>query len=106
MVLGQAMFLQVPNASNKRVLAAGKVAESTADKFTVAFEEKLQLESGLQTLVFFEMRGKFFQQGANLLEINTENAEPIHCFQKVGEIVSAEQRQTFRVGGCSLFNPR
>jgi hypothetical protein len=56
---GQRMFLLLPNPSNKRVLIAGKVVETTAETFAITLEVPQELASGMETLAFCEVRGKF-----------------------------------------------
>ena len=94
---GQGMFLLVPKASGKPVLVPGKVIDSKTTSFTIQFEEAPSLEVGLESLAYCDVRGKFFQQGATLTEIKTDLPQPAFVFTRVGEPVSAEQRQTFRV---------
>ena len=94
---GQGMFLLVPKASGKPVLVPGKVIESKTATFTIQFEEAPKVQVGLETQAYCDVRGKFFQQNATLTEIKTDSAAPAFVFARVGEPVSAEQRQTFRV---------
>jgi len=93
----QNMFLLLPGDSEKRVLQPGKVIESSAPSFSIAFDEPIELPVGLDTLAFCEVRGKFFQQGASLVEVREGGPASIYVFNRVGDPVSAEQRQTFRV---------
>jgi hypothetical protein len=91
------MFLLVPSSSNKPVLLPAKVIESNGQCYAIQFDEAPAVEVGLETLAYCDVRGKFFQQGATLIEIKTDSPKPPFVFARVGEAVSAEQRQTFRV---------
>jgi hypothetical protein len=94
---GQAMYLLVPSANNRPVLVPGKVTASSAQSFTVVFDDSCTLTVGMETLAYCDVRGKFFQQGATLTEISEDPSARAYVFKRVGEPVSAEQRQTFRV---------
>jgi hypothetical protein len=94
------MFLLSPSQSEKRVLLPGKVVESTAESFAITLEAPQQFTVGLETLAFCEIRGKFFQQGATLIEVRDQIQPVTFVFNRNGEPVSAEQRQTFRVSAA------
>jgi PilZ domain len=94
--VGNAMYLLIPSPSKKRVLHPGKVIESDATSFAAEFEESIAPPVGGDVNAFCEVRGKFFQQGAVVSEIRTNNPCVI-VFRRNGEPVSAESRQTYRV---------
>jgi hypothetical protein len=94
---GQGMYLLIPNASKKPLLVPGKVVESGAASFAIQFEESSDIHVGLETVAYGDVRGKFFQQGATLTEVRATEPKATYLFLRVGEPVSAEQRQTFRV---------
>ncbi len=98
--VGTATFLLIPNGSNKRVLYPGKVVESEAIQFAAEFDEAINSKLpvvGAEVIAYGELRGKFYQQGAIIFEIRASDARPVIVFDRVGDAVSAEQRQTFRV---------
>ncbi len=94
---GATMYLLIPSADNKKVLHPGKVLEVTAERYVAEFEEALTpaVESDVNS--FAENNGKFFQQGAVVAEVRVAGPKPVIAFRRNGEIVSAEQRQIFRV---------
>jgi hypothetical protein len=94
---GQGMFLLVPTNSKKPLLVPGKVTESNTSSFAINLDDACDLKAGLETLAYCDVRGKFFQQGATLAEITPTLPKITYVFTRVGEPVSAEQRQTFRV---------
>ena len=98
--VGTTMFLLIPNASNKRVLYPGKVTESDGLQFVSEFDESITARlpaAGTEMIAYGEMRGKFYQQGATVVELRAGEAKPVIVFARSGDPVSAEQRQTFRV---------
>lgn len=91
------MYLLVPDASNKRVLRAGTVVGSTRQIFVAEMEESIDVPVGKDVNAFGDVRGKFYQQGAVVTELRQIEPRSIIAFKRVGEPVSAENRQTFRV---------
>ncbi len=94
---GQEMYLLEPSGSDKRVLHPGKVIESSADAFAIVLAKPLNVAVGTEMLAFCDVRGKFFQQGAILIEIRADADKTVFAFNRSGEAISAENRQTFRV---------
>jgi hypothetical protein len=91
------MFLLIPDASNTRTLHPGKVIESDAQGFVSEFEEPIAPPVGTDVNAYGKIRGKFFQQGAVVVAVRQTEPHPVIAFTRVGEPVSAENRQTFRV---------
>jgi hypothetical protein len=94
--VGNAMYLLIPSPSKRRVLHPGKVIESDATSFVAEFEETIAPPVDGDVNAYCEVRGKFFQQGAVVVEIRTSKPCVI-VFRRSGESVSAENRQTYRV---------
>ena len=94
---GTEMYLLIPDASNKRILHPGKVIESDAQGFVGEFEEPIAPPVGADVNAYGKVRGKFFQQGAAGVAIRQTEPQPVIAFTRVGELVSAENRQTYRV---------
>ncbi|MGA3068372.1 MAG: PilZ domain-containing protein [Tepidisphaeraceae bacterium] len=93
---GQAMFLLIPSLSKTKYLHPGKVIESDGSSFTAEFEEAIILELGSDVIVFCEVNRKFCQQGAIVREIRSSPEVGI-IFERCGEVVSAEGRESYRV---------
>lgn len=91
------MYLMIPSESNERVLHLGKVLECSPTDFSAEFEEPIAPEVGAELIAFAEMRGKFFQQGAVVIETKVPGTKPVILLSRVGDVVNAEQRQMFRV---------
>jgi hypothetical protein len=94
---GAAMFLLIPNPDNARILHAGKVIESSREGFVAEFEQSIAPPVGSDVNAYAETRGKFFQQGAVVVEIRQALPRSVIVFSRAGEPVSAEQRQLYRV---------
>lgn len=107
------MYLLIPRAGKQqKILHPGRVVESDAKTFVAEFEESIEPAVGADVVAYGEVGGKFFQQGAVVSELRgfgsgagagtSASAGPIIAFGRVGEVVSAEQRQTFRVSVAML----
>lgn len=89
-------FLCLPNAQNKRVLHEGKVLDLDGRRVVIEFDDTLTAGSGAEVLLFAEIRGKFFQQGATITQQRQDAEKSTIEFHTVGDPVSAEQRGSFR----------
>jgi hypothetical protein len=98
------VYLLVPNESNERVLHPGRVLDTSAgDVIVIGFAQKIAPPAGSDVNLFFEHRGKFFQQTGTITaartgadESDASVAQSI-AFRCVGEPVSAESRGSYRV---------
>jgi hypothetical protein len=97
LMAGADMFLLIPDRSNDRVLHRGRVIESNAELFVAEFEEQICPALDSDVNAYGEVRGKFFQQGAKVTETRIVGPRSVIVFARCGEVVSAENRQTFRV---------
>jgi hypothetical protein len=91
------LFLLIPGKSKTRTLHPGKVIELDGSTYTAAFETCLTIDAGTEVVVYAEVNGKFFQQGAKVILVRQSEPTAIVAFTQVGEPVSAESRQTYRV---------
>jgi hypothetical protein len=98
---GTEMFLLIPEETNGRILHPGKVIESDAIGFLAEFDATIAPAVGSDVNAYGEVRGKFFQQGAKVAEIRAAEGKCVLAFSRVGDPVSAENRQTFRVSVVS-----
>jgi hypothetical protein len=89
------VVVQLLLLAQTRILKPGKVVQSTGNEIVVEFEETLPIELGADTLLFVTYRDKFFQQGVKVRQVE-QAATTIATLEKVGEFVSAEQRQIYR----------
>lgn len=96
LAVGNAVFLLIPSPSKRRILHPGVVIESDSTTFVAEFEYPVAPPLDSDVNAYCEVNGKFFQQGARVTEIHTGTSCVI-VFQRVGEPVSAESRQTYRV---------
>jgi hypothetical protein len=97
--VGAPVFLLVPGSSHKkRVLVPGTVNSVNGGVVTASFEqEPPTLEGGADVVIFYNRATKFMQQGAKIVPSEGAAAQATLAFQFVGEAVSAEQRQIYRV---------
>jgi hypothetical protein len=93
---GQPMFLLIPSPSKTKYLYPGTVIKSDRTSFTAKFEDAIMPEVGSDVIAFCESNQKFCQQGAKVREILVGDEVGI-VFERVGEVVSAESRESYRV---------
>lgn len=94
---GTDIFVLIPNAANTRVLHPGKVLEVDAQHVVAEFDDSITPAAGSEVIVYGNYLGKFYQQGAAVIELRTAGLKPIIGFSRIGDAVSAEQRQIYRV---------
>src|SRR5262249_29945805 len=94
---GTKILLLVPNEGNQRILHPGEVIESDAQGYVVEFDEPIAPAVGANVNAYGDVRGRFYQQGAVVAAIRQTEPHPVIAFTRVGDPVSAENRQTFRV---------
>jgi hypothetical protein len=105
-------FLLIPNERNERILQRGIVVQLNGNDAVIQFEKPVGLKAGDETTLAAEVRGKFLQQGVNVVAMGAAAERPttgstappalpspgcmisVTC---VGEPVSAEKRGSFRV---------
>ncbi|MBV8780974.1 MAG: PilZ domain-containing protein [Phycisphaerae bacterium] len=90
------MMLLLPSNSNRRVLHPGLVLESDDKRVVCQFEEPIAPVEGSDVIAFGLVKEKFFQQSVRVKSYLPSNGSPIIEFQRTGDPVSAEQRQTYR----------
>ena len=95
---GMDVFIQINPDSKKRVLSPGTSIALTEDGVTAEFEDgMLELQEGQELLFYFEHRQQFMQQAARVQTLLEEEPKRIVEFELIGDPVSAESRQNFRV---------
>jgi hypothetical protein len=90
------VHLSVPNAENKRVLYEGRVIDLDGQRVVAEFDQTLTLAEGSEVMLFAEVRGKFFQQGATVTQQRQDTPLTTIEFHTKGDPVSAEQRGSYR----------
>jgi len=95
--VGTTMFLLIAGESKQKILHRGKVVHSDEQVFICEFQEHIWPDVGADVNAYCEVRGKFYQQGAKVMAQVQAAPCPILAFRRVGEPVSAEQRETYRV---------
>ena len=107
---GDRFYVQIPNQSGKRILHPATVVEHEDSKYIAEVEvSSPPLEAGNDIIIFFELKKEFMQQSGRIDMIKPSD-NPINDsqqingptgttigFQLVGEPVSAENRQCYRV---------
>jgi hypothetical protein len=98
LLVGNPVYLLVPSPSKKRILHPGEVIESDATSFVGKFGDPIAPATESDVNAFCEVNGKFFQQGAVVMEIRPDPGPgSVIALRRNGEPVSAENRQTYRV---------
>lgn len=92
------VYLSVPNAQNQRILHEGRIIDLDGPRVVAEFDQVLTSAQGSEVMLFAEVRGKFFQQGATVTQQRQDTPVTTIEFQTQGEPVSAEQRGSYRTG--------
>lgn len=96
--IGGAFFLQIPDESKRRILHPAKVVGLDGDTYTAELEEQEpDIAEGRDVFIFYNAQRDFLQQSARILTILGDEPKPTIEFETIGEPVSAESRQYFRV---------
>ena len=92
------IFLQIPDESETRTLHPARVVEVTDGMYTVQVEEKdVPLDAGQVVFIYFEVDQKFMQQSARIDAIMQADPKQVVGLETIGEPLSAENRECFRV---------
>jgi len=92
------LFLRIPDESDERVLHPAKIVDVQDGIYTAQLEEAdLPLTAGQTVLVYYEIEQKFMQQAARIDAVMQAEPEAIVGFETIGEPMSAEERQWYRV---------
>ncbi len=91
-------FIQIPDASNQRILHPACIAGVSDGTYTAQLEENdLSIEAGDDVFVYFEVRNEFMQQPARVSTVFASEPALTIGFELQGDPVSAESRQCYRV---------
>jgi len=93
------VYLRLPGQAANPVLYPAKVVQAhSTSSFTLQPEDDaLACEVGLEILIYFEFGGEFVQQSACIEALSDDDSEGGISLKTIGERVSAENRQTYRV---------
>ena len=111
---GDRFYVQIPNQTGERILHPSVVVEKEGSKYVAEVEvSSPPLEAGNDIVIFFELNGEFMQQAGRIdmvkpatassedtstsSSLNSNHPSTSVGFQLVGEAISAENRQSFRV---------
>jgi hypothetical protein len=105
LTINSGLFVRIPGESQQRILHPATLIEANDATFTAETEEDdLTFEAGQEILVYFEYRREFMQQTARIDAVmQSDDAKPVIGFQLLGDAVSAESRQCYRVS-TALMN--
>ncbi len=96
------IHIQDPAKTGKRYLHTGRVQELEPGGLTMIFEKpRFRVEAGQEIVVFYNHRRKFVQQAAKVAELQQGEQELVLNIELVGEAVSAEGREHYRVSTIS-----
>ena len=117
--IGDGLFIETRTQSTARILHPAKIVGAKDDGYTVEIEEAdVSLAKGAEFQIYFEVHGKFVKQAATIEAVYDDEPDVTIEFITVGEPMSAESRQHFRVStvtsnltatfgaqtGCKLLN--
>ncbi|MBI1336936.1 MAG: hypothetical protein GC164_08240 [Phycisphaera sp.] len=97
LVKDQNVFILLESDSSQRILRQGVVIECNDESFTAQFTETLALQVGQSVLAHAEVNRRFMQQGATVTALLEDPNNLTIVFNRVGEPISAESRNAFRV---------
>jgi len=92
------IFLNLPSESTKTILHPATVKEPGEHGHTAELEEPdVTLEAGQDIFVYYELKRKFVKQAARIDAVMQTDPTLVVGFEVTGEIVSAENREWYRV---------
>ncbi|MHA7840181.1 MAG: hypothetical protein ACX98W_22175 [bacterium] len=100
---GNDILFQEPTCETRR-LRRSVVLEASEGRLSVRFvAEPFAFEPGQEALMYFNGPHEFMQQVGRVLEIQEEDAVegPVFLLETVGDAISAESRQDYRVSTLS-----
>ncbi len=101
--IGDGFFIETSTQSTARILHPARILGTKDGGFTAEIEEaNVSLAEGAEFLVYFEVKGEFVKQAAKIEAVYDEEPNPTIEFITVGDPVSAESRQHFRVSTVML----
>ncbi|UCD76392.1 MAG: hypothetical protein JSV91_05590 [Phycisphaerales bacterium] len=97
LTIDDGLFLQIPGDSGQRTLHPATVVDVRDNLYSVKLEENVPVEPGQDVLIYYETKREFVQQSANVGATMPFEATPVLRIVTIGEPVSAETRQCYRV---------
>ncbi len=93
------VFLRLTIGAGKRILHPAKIVRVDKGLFTASFDDpSIRPQAGQSaTLYFSNLAGEFFQQPVRIDAVMQDEQSPTVGFVTVGDPVSAESRQSYRV---------
>lgn len=92
------IFMQNPDDAGRRDLWPATVADIRKNVFVIRFNDRrLILPEGGEVLVYYNRGTGFVQQSARIEKVESEESQLTADITLVGEPVSAESRQSYRV---------
>ena len=96
------LYIQNPTVADKRSLHFGTVAEQGPDGPVVMFRDvRFSVEPDQDVVIFYNQKRKFVQQAAKVVEVMDSEGQLVFSLQTVGDAVSAEGREHYRVSTAS-----
>ena len=117
--IGDGFFIETLTQSTARILHPAKILGTTDVGYVAEIEEaSVSLNERAEFFIYFEVKTKFVKQAATIEAVYYDGSSPNIEFVTVGEPMSAESRQHFRVStvtseltcslggksGCKLVN--
>ncbi len=92
------IFLSIPDESVMLILHPAQVVACNHDVYTAVVEEDdVLLEPEQEIFLYFEISRSFMKQSARIKEVAPEDAKRLIRFTTIGNAVSSEKREVYRV---------
>jgi len=92
------VFLRLPTEAQSRILHHTTLLENGQTTLSVRPDsESLTLEPGTEILIYYDAKREFMQQSARVEALLDDDAGTVFGLEPIGEPVSAESRECFRV---------
>jgi hypothetical protein len=95
--IGDGFFLQRSGPSQSQILHPATVTGTTDDGYDGTTCEGIELGVGDEIVVFYKLDRSFVKQPARIEAMSEGEEQPTFRFNMLGEPVSAERRQSYRV---------
>ncbi len=98
-----AVYLLVSGEANERVLHPGTVVGlPSADAMVISFDQPVAPSVGSDVNLFFDQRGKFFQQYGTIAAVSSDDAGQTIICKRSGDAVPADSRGCYRVSVVAM----
>lgn len=98
---GASLFFRDPKIAAERVLVPARLIEKIDESLVADLHPTERFEAGQAVTIFFELQREFMQQPVQIDSLQAGEEGPRVRFFPIGDPVSAESRQHFRVAAIT-----